>query len=428
MSEKIPNIEECLEVLTSIEQLGADSWALWEQLLLLSSFMPKVLVIHLKRSLQDQLDMLVEFPTRKLNMNPYVMDPNKKDLVYDLIGVCNHYGTLDGGQYTACARHKEDGFWYYFDDSFLDLDRSDKKVNMDGEKVNRPSFEICIIGLLSERVGEGYERCSSTIQEKLVLMPSLSVDRPTFEAAFLTRHQQEQQMTRHRLETYWNNYFPTIMAKEMAADSVVGLQESCYPHGERESLKQFLSIKEVYEAILLSFQSNNVTSPSNNHYFDVWDGHYTKEHNYNIEHSGRILCFQSYMDEFEAANPLGNDLVLLRDGLSFNIRNEERIWFGILLHFIGDMPASNFVGACVTNRNASEISQPAKDTMSSNYGINRRSPFDRLGYFDSTKCFMHDLMHVVPEGVLNDCSALLLQYLILDPVIKLNLVDVIAKF
>jgi hypothetical protein len=39
-----------------------------------------------------------------------------------------------------------------------------------------------------------------------------------------------------------------------------------------------------------------------------------------------------------------DDLVLLRDGLSFNIRNEERIWFGILLHFIGDMPASNFVG------------------------------------------------------------------------------------
>ena len=165
-----------------------------------------------------------------------------------------------------------------------------------------------------------------------------------------------------------------------------------------------------------------------------------------------------------------DDLILLRDGLSLNIRNEERIWFGILLHFIGDMPASNFVGglkegvgfarlpcrSCMIVRtdqetihhesncilrnqiiheqhvlqieNASEISQASKDTMSSNYGINRRSPFDRLGYFDSTKCFMHDLMHVVPEGVLNDCSALLLQYLILDPVIKLNLVDVIAKF
>ena len=46
-------------------------------------------------------------------------------------------------------------------------------------------------------------------------MPSLSVGRPTFEAAFVTRHQQEQQMTRHRLETYWNNYFPTILPKEV---------------------------------------------------------------------------------------------------------------------------------------------------------------------------------------------------------------------
>jgi ubiquitin carboxyl-terminal hydrolase 4/11/15 len=82
------NYRECTSCQTQVKATKKlDLWSL-----------PKVLVIHLKRSLQDQLDMLVEFPTRKLNMNPYFMDPNKKDLVYDLIGVCNHYGTLDGGQ------------------------------------------------------------------------------------------------------------------------------------------------------------------------------------------------------------------------------------------------------------------------------------------------------------------------------------------
>lgn len=369
-------------------------------------------------------------------------------------------------------------------------------------------------------------------------MPSFSVDCGlTFEAAFLTRHEQEQ-MTRHRLETYWNKYFPTIMPKEVILnqqepsfewvnDNDLGeILEEVFEIGYIvpfiESLKQFLSIKEVYEAVLLNFQSNNVTSPSNNNYCDVWDGHYIKEHSYYIEHCGRILCFQVYMDEFEPANPLGSkkskhkvsvfywqlmnlppmlrsslrsiqllgivssdllksrgvdvflkpfidDLLILRDGHTFTIRNEESKWFGILLHFVGDMPASNFVGgfkegvgfaklpcrSCMIVRtdletihhesdcilrnqimheqqvlqieNAAEISQAAKDTMSSNYGINRRSPFDRLGYFDSTRCFMHDLMHVVPEGVLNDCSGLLLQNLILDPAIKLNLVEVNRK-
>jgi hypothetical protein len=236
-------------------------------------------------------------------------------------------------------------------------------------------------------------------------MPSLSVGRPTFEAAFVTRHQQEQQMTRHR-ETYWNNSFPTSLPKEVILnqqepsfewvndDDLGEILQEVFEIGYivpfKESLEQFLSIKEVYEAVLLSFQSNNVTSSSNNHYFDVWDGHYIKENNYYIENSGRILCFQVYMDEFEPANPLGSkkskhkvcvfywqlmnlppmlrsslrsiqllgmvsrltkiswckcllktfidDLILLRDGLSFNIRNEERIWFGIFLHFIGDIP------------------------------------------------------------------------------------------
>jgi hypothetical protein len=61
---------------------------------------------------------------------------------------------------------------------------------------------------------------------------------------------------------------------------------------------------------------------------------------------------------------------------------------------------------------ASKISRAAEDALSCDCGINRRSVFDRLLYFDLTKCFMHDLMHVATEGVLNNCSALLLKHLV----------------
>ena len=64
--------------------------------------LPEVLVIHLKRfsytrSLRDKLDTLVEFPTKGLNMSRYLRHSNHPPAVYDLVGVCNHYGGLGGG-------------------------------------------------------------------------------------------------------------------------------------------------------------------------------------------------------------------------------------------------------------------------------------------------------------------------------------------
>lgn len=124
-------LRECLELFTSVERLGAeDAWyatfyfilLLFTRLYLIQLLrycpvckehkratkkfdlwsLPEVLVIHLKRfsytrSLRDKLDTLVEFPTHGLDMTPYVINPNHPPAVYDLIGVCNHYGGLGGG-------------------------------------------------------------------------------------------------------------------------------------------------------------------------------------------------------------------------------------------------------------------------------------------------------------------------------------------
>lgn len=58
--------------------------------------LPNILVIHLKRfpyseTRKDKLNTRVEFPLTGLNIDDYVINQHKENLVYDLIGVCNHY-------------------------------------------------------------------------------------------------------------------------------------------------------------------------------------------------------------------------------------------------------------------------------------------------------------------------------------------------
>lgn len=124
-------LSECIHNFTTTEKLGADdSWYcptckqhqqatkkfdLWD--------VPNVLIIHLKRfsysrHWRDKLDTLVDFPITGLDMGAHVMhNPAKKSILYDLIAVSNHYGSLGGGHYTAYAKNSETNRWYYFNDS-----------------------------------------------------------------------------------------------------------------------------------------------------------------------------------------------------------------------------------------------------------------------------------------------------------------------
>ncbi|XP_032065917.1 ubiquitin carboxyl-terminal hydrolase 4 [Thamnophis elegans] len=123
-------LRECIELFTTMETLGEhDPWYcpnckkhqqatkkfdLWS--------LPRILVVHLKRFSynrywRDKLDTVVDFPIRDLNMSEFVCDPAASPYVYDLIAVSNHYGGLGVGHYTAYAKNKINGKWYYFDDS-----------------------------------------------------------------------------------------------------------------------------------------------------------------------------------------------------------------------------------------------------------------------------------------------------------------------
>jgi len=92
--------------------------------------LPKVLIIHIKRFKEKRYQMqkdeaLVNFPLEKLDMQNHVPQgfrgEDPKALQYELLGVCNHSGGLDGGHYTACIKYKTSNHtrWIKFDDHYV---------------------------------------------------------------------------------------------------------------------------------------------------------------------------------------------------------------------------------------------------------------------------------------------------------------------
>ncbi|XP_053572728.1 ubiquitin carboxyl-terminal hydrolase 15 [Bombina bombina] len=135
-------LKDCIELFTTKEKLGAeDPWYcpnckehqqatkkldLWS--------LPPVLVVHLKRFsysryMRDKLDTLVDFPIMNLDMSKFLINPNAGPCRYNLIAVSNHYGGMGGGHYTAFAKNKDDGKWYYFDDSSVSTASEDQIVS-----------------------------------------------------------------------------------------------------------------------------------------------------------------------------------------------------------------------------------------------------------------------------------------------------------
>jgi len=85
--------------------------------------LPDILIIHLKRfsfdrAWREKLEDYVDFPLEGLDLSKWVVNSEeKKDCVYDLYAVSNHYGGLGGGHYTAFAKNLLNQKWYNLDDS-----------------------------------------------------------------------------------------------------------------------------------------------------------------------------------------------------------------------------------------------------------------------------------------------------------------------
>ncbi|KAL1919590.1 uncharacterized protein VTP21DRAFT_1521 [Calcarisporiella thermophila] len=98
--------------------------------------LPQHLIVHLKRFAQhrwrDKITERVEYPLEGLRLDPWMVPGSRlknKGAEYDLYGVVNHRGSLNGGHYTAYAFNCQLKKWYYFNDShYSQIEPSDFDV------------------------------------------------------------------------------------------------------------------------------------------------------------------------------------------------------------------------------------------------------------------------------------------------------------
>jgi ubiquitin C-terminal hydrolase len=132
------SILDCFDLMTTTESLSGDNAWLNEktgkkeniQKQLRFWSLPKVLVIVLKRFSPDgrsKMTGLVNFPMTGLDLSKYVCGYNPKTYVYDLYGVCNHFGGVSDGHYTASVRNIH-GEWIHYNDKYVERINGNENV------------------------------------------------------------------------------------------------------------------------------------------------------------------------------------------------------------------------------------------------------------------------------------------------------------
>ena len=103
------NIYDCLDDFCAIEKLNDSNF----RLVKFYSF-PKILIIQFKRNvLFNKNKKLIKFP-HNLDMSKYYI--GRLSQKFELVSVCNHFGTNKFGHYTTYAKNYNNN-WYEFDDN-----------------------------------------------------------------------------------------------------------------------------------------------------------------------------------------------------------------------------------------------------------------------------------------------------------------------
>ena len=148
------SIQECFELFTREEKLDKDNeWycskckAHKQATKKMELYkLPEVLILHLKRfktsrigsigSLyfpagSTKINSFVEFPTEELDMKNFSKNKDEKSK-YELIGVSNHYGEMNGGHYTAYCKNHFTNSWFEFDDTRVSRCKNENEVISEG--------------------------------------------------------------------------------------------------------------------------------------------------------------------------------------------------------------------------------------------------------------------------------------------------------
>lgn len=83
---------------------------------------PPILIIHLKRfrvfrTYREKIKARINFPVENLDIRDITLGDSKE--LYDLFAVCNHFGTLSGGHYTATVYNPIKSNWFECNDSVV---------------------------------------------------------------------------------------------------------------------------------------------------------------------------------------------------------------------------------------------------------------------------------------------------------------------
>jgi ubiquitin carboxyl-terminal hydrolase 4/11/15 len=133
-------LDECFKNFIHIEKLDdGNKWLCPHCNLKVNAFKksniwipPKIMIIHIKRFIQNgavgnytvrKMNNMIEYPVTGFNLNPYMNTyPSKLgNYTYDLIGVSNHIGGLNGGHYFSYVKSITNNKWYCMDDDDVTL-------------------------------------------------------------------------------------------------------------------------------------------------------------------------------------------------------------------------------------------------------------------------------------------------------------------
>jgi ubiquitin carboxyl-terminal hydrolase 8 len=94
--------------------------------------LPEKLIIQLKRfktmgQMRRKITNCIDFPLTGLNLDDYCFDKIQTD-IYDLYGIVNHSGSLNGGHYIAHTKNRINHKFYEFNDSHCVYMNDDSKL------------------------------------------------------------------------------------------------------------------------------------------------------------------------------------------------------------------------------------------------------------------------------------------------------------
>lgn len=91
---------------------------------------PNILFILFKRfsyNGRSKINTVIDFPVDELDLSKYVCGYQPNSYKYELFGICNHSGRLEGGHYTAFVKNKYNK-WLHYNDSIIEEVKDKNKL------------------------------------------------------------------------------------------------------------------------------------------------------------------------------------------------------------------------------------------------------------------------------------------------------------